>query len=139
MLCVTTSADRELQRLASDVMPTAQGAPQMTRTNAVPAGQSAKGLRVLVRPRSQAGSRRPLWVLEFEPLAEPFAKPLVGWIGARVPLGGEQLDFLTKEEAIAFAQRHGWSTEIIEPPSSGRQHIPLAQRKPRDFGSNPSP
>jgi hypothetical protein len=72
-------------------------------------------LRVLIRQRTRASAARPEWVLEFEPSAAPVVTPLMGWVGVRVPLGGERLTFATAADALEFAQRHGWSAEIVRP------------------------
>ena len=120
MLSVQTLANGEVRTLASDPMPIAQAMPRLASGNGVTVRQPAKNLRVLVRRRIRSGSARPDWILEFEPHAEPFVRPLTGWIGARVPLGGTRLEFATKDDAVGFAHRQGWSTEIVARPRTAR-------------------
>ena len=47
------------------------------------------------------------WVLEFEPNAARTIDPLMGWTsGADTQSGQVRLTFLTKDEAISYAQEH---------------------------------
>jgi hypothetical protein len=55
------------------------------------------------------------WVLEFEPRLPPFLEPLMGWTGSADTLQQVRLMFATKEQAVAFAERQGWSYELSEP------------------------
>lgn len=55
------------------------------------------------------------WVLEFEPLSPPAPDPLMGWIGSDDTLQQVQLRFPSKESAIAFARKQGWSYTVFEP------------------------
>lgn len=55
------------------------------------------------------------WVLEFEPGAPKVTDPLMGWIGSEDTLGQVQLRFGSKEEAIAFANKHGLNYRVQEP------------------------
>jgi hypothetical protein len=57
------------------------------------------------------------WVLEFEPGAPKVTDPLMGWIGSADTLGQVQLRFGSKEEAIAFANKHGLNYRVQEPRS----------------------
>lgn len=123
MLSMQTLPDGELRTLPIDSMPVAQATPRLAPSTGLTVRRPAKCLRVLIRRRARAGAARPDWVLEFEPHAEPFVKPLEGWIGARVPLGGTRLEFATKDDAVAFAHRHGWSTETVPPRLASRWRI----------------
>ena len=46
------------------------------------------------------------WVLEFEPKEPKRADPLMGWIGSGDMEGQVKLQFNTKEEAVAFAEKN---------------------------------
>ena len=54
------------------------------------------------------------WVLEFEPGARR-PEPLMGWTASDDTLAQVQLRFPTKEEAIAYAARHGLMYVLEEP------------------------
>jgi len=85
-------------------------------------GRPTGGARARLRPRASADASRQPWILELPPDAEAFVKPLDGWIGARVRLGGGQLDFATRAEAETFARRHGWIVESAAGPDAGGRH-----------------
>jgi len=61
--------------------------------------------------RAQAKS----WVLEFEPRFAPQIEPLMGWTSSRDTLRQVRLRFSSLEEAVAFAERQGWSCSVSEP------------------------
>ncbi len=61
------------------------------------------------------------WVLEFEPSARREIDSLMGWTGSPDTRRQVQLHFGSREEAIAFAERHGLAYELLEP----------RERKPR--------
>ena len=58
------------------------------------------------------------WVIEFEPSDRKLPDPLMGWPGSRDTKSQVRLRFETKEAAIAFAQKHGYTYELkdSEPP-----------------------
>ena len=47
------------------------------------------------------------WVLDFEPQDAKRRDPLMGWAGSSDTLGQVTLRFETREEAIAYAKKHG--------------------------------
>jgi NADH dehydrogenase (ubiquinone) Fe-S protein 4 len=47
------------------------------------------------------------WKIEFE-TRERWENPLMGWASSGDPLSNMQIDFATKEEAITFANKHGY-------------------------------
>ncbi|KXJ25972.1 NADH dehydrogenase [ubiquinone] iron-sulfur protein 4, mitochondrial [Exaiptasia diaphana] len=53
------------------------------------------------------------WRLEFENM-ERWENPLMGWASTGDPLSNMTLDFTSKEEAIAFAESHGFKYELEE-------------------------
>lgn len=55
------------------------------------------------------------WVLDFAPASARQADPLMGWISSSDMNGQVRLSFPTKDEAIAYAQRHGIAFQLQEP------------------------
>ena len=55
------------------------------------------------------------WVLEFESTAPREVDDLMGWTGSRDTQAQVRLDFGSKEEAVAYAEKHGHSFTIEEP------------------------
>jgi len=64
----------------------------------------------------QSGNARTKeWVLENEPAAPRQIDPLMGWTSS-VDTGAQiRLEFATKEEAIAYAERNGLAYVLAEP------------------------
>jgi len=57
-------------------------------------------------PVTTAGrARTHRWVLSFARRSAPEIEPLMGWTAGDDPLAGLEIDFETKEEAIAYAER----------------------------------
>jgi len=54
------------------------------------------------------------WVLEYEIETPRRPEPLMGWIASGDTLNQVRLRFPTKEEAVAFAERKGWSYDVAE-------------------------
>ena len=61
----------------------------------------------------KAGAR--LWRLEFEPASARSIDPLMGWTSSADMNGQVRLDFDSKEEAIAYAERYGIAFRLHEP------------------------
>ena len=55
------------------------------------------------------------WVLEFEPKDARRPDPLMGWTSSTDMNGQVRLAFETREEAIAYAQKHGIAFQLFEP------------------------
>jgi hypothetical protein len=85
-------------------------------------GRPVSGSRVQLRRRTNADALSQGWIPKFPPETEVFVKPLDGWIGARVGIGGAQLDFATRTDAETFARRHGWIVEPTDPLDTGTTH-----------------
>ena len=60
------------------------------------------------------------WVLEFEPAAARVSDPLMGWTVSTDMNGQVRILFDTREEAAAYAQRHGIAFKVLQPARSGR-------------------
>ncbi len=55
------------------------------------------------------------WVLEHEPAAPRGVEPLMGWTTSSDTRSQIKLEFETKEDAIAYAQRNGIAFRVVEP------------------------
>ncbi|XP_076857176.1 NADH dehydrogenase [ubiquinone] iron-sulfur protein 4, mitochondrial [Brachyhypopomus gauderio] len=53
------------------------------------------------------------WKMDFD-TRERWENPLMGWASTADPLSNMTLTFSTKEDAIAFAEKNGWSYDITE-------------------------
>jgi hypothetical protein len=60
------------------------------------------------------------WVLEFEPASARRPDPLMGWTVTGDTEGQVKMRFDTREEAVAYAQRHGIPFEVQAPPRHKR-------------------
>lgn len=55
------------------------------------------------------------WMVQFERDAPQVADPLMGWMGSRDTRPQVRLLFDSREEAVAFAERNGFSYFVQEP------------------------
>ncbi|XP_041884301.1 NADH dehydrogenase [ubiquinone] iron-sulfur protein 4, mitochondrial [Corvus kubaryi] len=67
------------------------------------------------------------WKMEFDN-RERWENPLMGWASTADPLSNMVLTFSTKEDAIAFAEKNGWSYDVEE------KKIP--KPKSKSYGAN---
>ncbi|XP_044537104.1 NADH dehydrogenase [ubiquinone] iron-sulfur protein 4, mitochondrial [Gracilinanus agilis] len=67
------------------------------------------------------------WKIEFD-TRERWENPLMGWASTADPLSNLVLTFSTKEDAIAFAEKNGWSYDIQE------RRVP--KPKSKSYGAN---
>ena len=75
-------------------------------------------VRIYQRPKNamQSGvAGTNVWVLDYEPADRRRADPLMGWIGSADTQTQVQLNFDTKEEAVAYAEKHGLTYEVELP------------------------
>jgi hypothetical protein len=56
-----------------------------------------------------------LWVLDYEPEAPRSVEPLMGWTSSGDMRQQLRLGFETKEEAVAYCERHGIPYQLAEP------------------------
>jgi len=68
-------------------------------------------------------ARTKLWVLEYEPEKPREIDPLMGWTSSSDMLQQVQLEFETREEAIAYAEKRAIPYQVFEP------HKPAAKAK----------
>jgi len=55
------------------------------------------------------------WVLEFEPGAARRIEPLMGWTSSADTRRQVRMAFASKEEAVAYAEKHGFAYALEEP------------------------
>lgn len=59
-------------------------------------------------------ARTKKWLLDFEPASARQIEPLMGWTSSRDTKAQVRLRFDTREEAIAYAQKHGIDYDVFE-------------------------
>uniref|UniRef100_A0A3P9NWZ0 NADH dehydrogenase [ubiquinone] iron-sulfur protein 4, mitochondrial n=1 Tax=Poecilia reticulata TaxID=8081 RepID=A0A3P9NWZ0_POERE len=57
------------------------------------------------------------WKMDFD-TRERWENPLMGWASTADPLSNMVLSFSSKEDAVAFAEKNGWSYEVTEKRTS---------------------
>lgn len=77
----------------------------------------------------QAGlAKTKKWVLEYETLTPRRPESLMGWTASKDTLNQVKLHFDTKEAAIAYAEKKGWTYTL------GQEH--KKKIRPRNYGDN---
>lgn len=80
--------------------------------------------RIYQPPKSAMQSGRAntrQWVLEYEPESPTTPDPLMGWASSDDMRSQIQLDFETREQAVAYAEKRGIVYQVFEPaPASSR-------------------
>jgi hypothetical protein len=66
------------------------------------------------------------WVLDFDPEQPRNVEPLMGWTSSGDMRQQVRLQFDTKEEAVAYCERHGLAYRVIEPKQTTRRTIAYA-------------
>jgi hypothetical protein len=66
------------------------------------------------------------WILDFEPEVPRAVEPLMGWTSSADMRQQVRLRFATKDEAIAYAERHGIAYQVIEERHPARRTISYA-------------
>lgn len=72
------------------------------------------------------------WVLEHEPESPRGVEPLMGWTSASDMRTQVRLEFDTKDEAVAYAERNGLAWTLSEPKP--RKHIKKSYAENFRFG-----
>ena len=68
------------------------------------------------RNATQSGKARTVkWVLEFDPERARQIEPLMGWTASSDMRQQVTLDFDTKEEAVAYAEKNAIPFQVFEP------------------------
>ena len=73
-------------------------------------------------------ARTKAWLLEYEPASPRAIDPLMGWTSSADMLSQVQLEFDSKEEAVAYAEARAIAFDLFEP------HRPIA--KPKAYADN---
>lgn len=66
------------------------------------------------------------WVLDYEPEEPRTVEPLMGWTSSGDMRSQVQLRFDSKEEAIAYCERHGIAYQVSEPKQPTRRGMAYA-------------
>jgi ETC complex I subunit conserved region len=66
------------------------------------------------------------WVLDYEPEEPRVVEPLMGWTSSGDMKQQVRLRFDTKEEAIAYCERHGIPYQVFEAKEPARRAIAYA-------------
>lgn len=66
------------------------------------------------------------WVLDFEPEAPRQVEPLMGWTSSGDMRQQLRLRFPTKEEAVAYCERHGIAYQVSEAKAPIRRGVSYA-------------
>ena len=74
----------------------------------------------------KAGMKR--WVLEYEPEAPRQVEPLMGWTSSGDMRQQIKLNFASKDEAVAYAERNGIKYRLSEPKP--------VKRRPKAYADN---
>ena len=67
-----------------------------------------------------------LWVLDYEPEQPRAVEPLMGWTSSGDMRQQLRLRFETKEEAIAYCERHGIAYQVSEEKTAARRAMSYA-------------
>ena len=63
------------------------------------------------------------WVLDFAPETPREVEPLMGWTSSADMRQQIKLRFATKDEAVAYCQRHGLAYQVFEAKPAARRSI----------------
>jgi hypothetical protein len=66
------------------------------------------------------------WVLDFDPEEARRVEPLMGWTSSSDMRQQLRLRFATREEAIAYCERHGIAYQAFEPKPPSRRTMSYA-------------
>jgi hypothetical protein len=66
------------------------------------------------------------WVLDYEPEEPRVVESLMGWTSSGDMKGQLRLRFSTKEDAVAYAERHGIPYQVFEGKSAPRRGMSYA-------------
>ena len=68
----------------------------------------------------QAGTKA--WALDFEPEEPRQVEPLMGWTSSGDTRQQLRLRFASKDEAVAYCERHGIAYQVFESTACGAAH-----------------
>jgi hypothetical protein len=67
------------------------------------------------------------WVLEFDPAAPRKIDPLMGYTSSSDMRSQVRLTFASREEAVAYAEKHGIDYRVQNPKEQNRRQISYAE------------
>jgi len=114
---------------------TIEGAEDLSLVNGVPEEQLLERTVRIFKPAKNAmqsgtaGIKR--WKIEWN-TQERWENHLMGWSSTADPLSNLQLDFATKEDAIAYAEKNKWSYLLEDP----KERAPKAKSYALNFAWN---
>jgi NADH dehydrogenase ubiquinone Fe-S protein 4 len=77
-----------------------------------------------VKTAMQSGQARTKdWVLDFEPEEPRIVEPLMGWTSSTDMRQQVRLSFASREEAVAYCERHGIAYQVFEAKPASRRTI----------------
>merc|ERR1719504_514880 len=97
---------------------TVEGPPDVALTSGMPDQERKERVVRIYKPAKNAmqsgtaGIKR--WKIEFDN-QQRWENNLMGWSSTADPLSNMVLDFASKEDAMAFAEKHGWAYELEDP------------------------
>ena len=109
----------ELQRkyAAKDTI-TVEGPADVAACSGVPEEHIKERYVRVYRPSRnlmQSGTENTkMWKIEFE-ARQRWENPLMGWASSGDPLSYMEVEFKSKEDAVAFVEKHGWDYYVVEP------------------------
>jgi hypothetical protein len=80
--------------------------------------------RIFKQPKNamQSGTAKSrVWQLDYEPEQPRVVEPLMGWTSSSDMKQQVTLTFETKEEAVAYCERHGIAYQVLEPKPMARR------------------
>ncbi len=79
------------------------------------------------RTAMQSGrAKTKAWALDYEPDAARVVEPLMGWTSSSDMKSQLRLRFASREEAIAYCERHGIAYQVFEAKEPARRPIAYA-------------
>jgi ETC complex I subunit conserved region len=73
------------------------------------------------RAATQSGQGKDKWILEYEPEVPRVVEPLMGWTSSSDMKSQIRLQFDTKADAIAYAERNGIAYRVEDPKPAARK------------------
>ncbi|MBV8105434.1 MAG: ETC complex I subunit [Hyphomicrobiales bacterium] len=73
------------------------------------------------RTATQSGQAKDKWILEYEPEQPRVIEPLMGWTSSSDMKSQIRLQFDTKAEAVAYAERNGVAYRVEDPKPAVRK------------------
>ena len=79
------------------------------------------------------------WVLDYEPEEPRVVESLMGWTSSGDMKSQLRLQFATKDEAVAYAERHGIPYQVQEAKTGAAPRPVLCRQFLRSAGAAPGP